>query len=180
MAREPRGATLGIIGFGAIGQKVARQAEFYGMRVLAHDPYAAEDSRLTTLPALLRDSDVISLHAKATGENHHLIDTSFLAQAKRGVFIINTARQSLIDEAALRAGIERGHIAGAALDVCEPDGEWPAFAKDARVILTPHIGGATAQTQGRALDMLTADIRRYFAGEEVVNFVAGPSSQAGA
>jgi phosphoglycerate dehydrogenase-like enzyme len=180
MAREPRGSTMGIIGFGAIGRKVAAQAEFYGMRVLAYDPFAPDDQRLTNLTTLLSASDVISLHAKATEENRHLIDKALIATMKPGVFIVNTARQTLIDETALLEGIATGHVAGAALDVCEPDGEWPALARHPRVILTPHIGGATAQTQERALDMLAADIDRYFARAEVNHRIAGPSTRVGA
>lgn len=180
MAREPRGHTIGVIGFGAIGQKVAAQAEFYGMRVLSYDPFLTDDQRLTDLDTLLRESDVVTLHAKATNENRHLIGKELISRMKSGVFIINTARQTLIDERALLTGIESGQVAGAALDVCEPDGEWPKLAQHPRITLTPHIGGATAQTQERALDMLVADIARYFVGVEVTHRVAGPSKRVGA
>ena len=174
MAREPRNATMGIVGFGAIGRRVAAQAEFYGMRVIAYDPYLAHDPRLVPLDRLLEESDIITLHAKVTDENHHLLSTDVLARTKPGVFIVNTARQALVDEHALLSALEDGHVAGAALDVCEPDGPWPALAQHPRVVVTPHLGGATAQTQGRAMDMLIADIRRYAAGEPMQHVAAGP------
>lgn len=167
MAREPRGSTIGIIGFGAIGQRVAAQAEFYGMRVLAYDPFLKDDSRLVPLEQLLEGSDLITLHAKVTPENHHLISTDTLARTKPGVLIINTARQALLDEDALLSALESGRVGGAALDVCEPDGLWPELARHPRVMLTPHLGGATAQTQERAMAMLIDDIRRHSAGEAV-------------
>lgn len=177
MAREPRDATMGIVGFGAIGRRVAAQAEFYGMRVIAYDPYLANDPRLVPLERLLAESDLITLHAKVTHENHHLLSTDALARMKPGALIVNTARQALVDERALLAALESNHVAGAALDVCEPDGLWPELARHPRVVVTPHLGGATAQTQERAMDMLIADIRRYAAGEPMQYVAAGPSQQ---
>lgn len=172
MAREPAGATIGIIGYGAIGQRVARQAERYGMHVLAYDPYRTEaDVELVDLPELLRRSDVVTLHAKASAENRHLIGAEELALLKPGAFVINTARQSLLDEVALLAGLESGAIGGAALDVCEPDGVWPQLALRDDVIITPHLGGATAQTQQRAMAMLVADIQAIESGQSA-KFVA--------
>ncbi len=176
MAREPRGATIGIIGLGAIGRRVADQAAFYGMNVVACDPYLSDDPRLVSLDELLAQSDLITLHAKVTSENHHLISAEAIARMKPGAFIVNTARQTLVDERALLDALITGHIGGAALDVCEPDGHWPELARHPRVVVTPHLGGATAQTQERALAMLTADIRRFLAGETPVNVVAGHPS----
>lgn len=167
MAREPAGATIGIVGYGAIGRRVARQAQAYGMEVIAYDPYLADaDVPLVALDALLQRSDVVTLHAKAEPGNRHLIGAAELARLKPGAFVVNTARQALLDEVALLAALEAGAIGGAALDVCESDGVWPELALRADVIITPHLGGATAQTQQRAMAMLVADIQAIDHGRQ--------------
>jgi D-3-phosphoglycerate dehydrogenase len=175
MAREPRGLTLGLVGLGAVGRLVAGQARTYGMTVLAHDPYAPDGAglaELVGLEELARRSDVVSIHAKATPETHHLVDESFVGAMKPGSFLVNTARQGLVDEDALLAGLHSGHLAGAALDVCEPDGRWPELCLLPNVLLAPHLGGATSQTQQRGLDMALVDIRRFLTGEPLVHRVA--------
>lgn len=175
IAAEPRGATLGLIGFGAIGQRVAAQAKFYGMRVLAFDPFftgSTDLADLVTLEQLAAESDVVSVHAKETPETRHIVGAPFIARMKRGAFIVNTARQSLLDEAALLSALESGALGGAALDVAEPDGLWPQLVQRADVLMSPHLGGATRQTQERGLEMIVADIRRFEAGDPVVFRVA--------
>jgi phosphoglycerate dehydrogenase-like enzyme len=175
IAAEPRGATLGLIGFGAIGQRVATQARFYGMRVLAFDPFFRGDTdlaELVDLDRLAAESDVVSVHAKETEETRHILGASFISGMKPGAFVVNTARQSLLDEAALLEALGSGRLGGAALDVCEPDGLWPQLVQRPNVIITPHLGGATRQTQERGLEMIVADIRRFDAGDAVVNRVA--------
>lgn len=165
MASEPRGRTLGVIGFGAVGRAVAEQAEHYGMRVLAFDPYQSDDDRLVALDELVASSDVVSVHAPAVDETRHLVDRELLAAMRPGSYLVNTARESLLDEAALLDALNEGHLAGAALDVCEPTGAWPELAKHPHVLVTPHIGGATRQTQDRAMAMLLADLARIERGE---------------
>lgn len=178
MAREPRDATIGIVGFGAIGRLVAEQAEFAGMRVLAYDPFLTNgDERLVTLDELLAQSDVITLHAKVSAENTHMINVETISKMKDGALLINTARQALVDEDALLDALRSGKLAGAALDVCEPEGAWPELVTLPNVMVTPHIGGATSQTQRRALEMLVGDIRRYYAGEEMRFVAAGPRTR---
>jgi len=175
IAREPRGFTLGLVGYGAIGTRIARQALAYGMPVLVHDPYATttdDGVAFTDRDSLLARSDVVSLHAKATEETRHLADAHFFAAMKPGAFFINTARESLLDEDALLDALLAGRVAGAALDVCEPDGRWPEFALMPQVILTPHLGGATVQTQERSLRMLVGDLIRWAAGEDPLRRVA--------
>jgi phosphoglycerate dehydrogenase-like enzyme len=175
IAREPRGNTLGLIGFGAIGTRVAKQAISYGMSVIAYDPYSAasvDGVEFVALDALLGRSDVVSVHAPATASTRHLVNAEFLAGLKPGAFVINTSRESLVDESALLAALRAGTVAGAALDVCEPDGEWPAFATMPEVIITPHLGGATVQTQQRSLLMLVEDLRRWDAGAEPTRRIA--------
>jgi D-3-phosphoglycerate dehydrogenase len=168
IAREPRGSVIGLIGCGAIGRLVAEQANAAGMQVIAYDPFAdtaPEGVHLVTLEELLRRSDVISLHAKATGDNHHMIGEREIRQMKPGAFLINTARESLLDEVALHAALASGHLGGAALDVCEPDGLWSKLVLMPQVVLSPHLGGATVQTQERGLAMLVSDISRFARGE---------------
>lgn len=175
IAREPQGATLGLIGYGAIGTRVARQARAYGMRVLVHDPYAKagdDDVEFVDRGRLLAESDVVSVHARATDETRHMVDGAFLAAMRPGAFLINTARESLVDEDALMDALRSEHLAGAALDVCEPDGRWPELALLPQVILTPHLGGATVQTQERSLRMLVEDLTRWAAGQEPLRRVA--------
>jgi phosphoglycerate dehydrogenase-like enzyme len=175
IAREPRGHTLGLVGYGAIGTRIARQAIDYGMTVLVDDPYttATDDGvEFTDRESLLARSDVVSLHAKATDETRHLADAEFFAGMKSGAYFINTARESLLDEDALLDALRTGQVGGAALDVCEPDGRWPEFVLMPQVIVTPHLGGATVQTQERSLRMLVDDLTRWAAGEEPLRRVA--------
>lgn len=175
IAREPRGLTIGVVGYGAIGRLVARAAEAVGMTVLAYDPYSAGDTgavELVDLAALAARSDVVSIHAKYTPETHGLVGAEFIAGMKPGAVLINTAREGLVDERALFDGLTDGRLAGLALDVCEPDGLWPKLALLPNVILTPHLGGATVQTQQRALAMAIADIRHFLSGEPMAHRIA--------
>jgi D-3-phosphoglycerate dehydrogenase len=153
---EVQGRTLGLVGFGRIGQEVARRAQAFGMNVVAFDPYlspeamAAAGATPVGLDALFAQSDVISLHAPASPETRHLVNRDRLARCRKGVFIVNTARGDLIDPAALIAAIQNGQVAGAALDVFEreppPD---PTLQNLPEVIATPHIGASTREGQDR-------------------------------
>jgi phosphoglycerate dehydrogenase-like enzyme len=175
MGDEPRSAVLGLIGMGAIGRKVTALAHAFGMTVQSYDPYVTEAPggvAMVDLAELARTSDVISIHAKVTPENRHMVDADFMASMKKGAIVVNTARESLLDEVALLAALRSGHLGGAALDVCEPDGVWPQLALMPNVILTPHIGGATGQVQERGLRMLMADIEAFRQGRELARRVA--------
>ena len=176
MGREPRSGVLGLVGLGAIGRKVSALATAFHMPVQGYDPYVANAPagvrRIDDLRELVSTSDVVSLHAKATTENRHLVDARLIAQMKPGAILVNTARESLLDEAALLDALRSGHLGGAVLDVCEPDGLWPEFVQRSDVILTPHIGGATAQVQERGLRMLMADIENFVGGRELERRVA--------
>lgn len=140
--RDVAGLQLGLVGFGAIGQAVARLAAAFGMHAAHHDP--ASPASLP-LAALLPRSDVLSLHCPWTPGAPPLIDAAALAALPPGALLVNTARGGLLDEAALLAALDRGHVAGAALDVfaAEP----PAAAHPLRthpcVIATPHVAGTT-------------------------------------
>ena len=153
---EVENRTLGLIGSGEIGKRVALLATGIGMRVLAYDPYpvtgfSLEHFQFVTLDELYARADVISLHCPALDDGRALIDTEAISKMKNGVYLINTARASLMDSAAASAGLENGLIAGIALDVFEQ--EPPAesdLIKDPRVIVTPHIGGYTSESVSNA------------------------------
>jgi D-3-phosphoglycerate dehydrogenase len=138
--RDVAGLRLGLVGFGDIGRLVAEMAAVFGMDV-AHAGRSAE-----SLAALLARSDVLSLHCPYTPQTRHMIGATELAAMPAGSFIVNTARGGLIDEAALLAALESGHIAGAALDVFEGEPPPPSYPlrSHPRVIATPHVSGATA------------------------------------
>jgi len=148
------GKTLGIIGLGKIGTIVAKRAQAFGMHVVAHDPFVTpetvrdESIRLADLDDLLRLSDFITVHTPLVAKTRHLIGARELGIAKRGVRILNCARGGIIDEGALCDAVERGAVAGAALDVFET--EPPRDARVTRsdeIICTPHLGGSTAEAQ---------------------------------
>ncbi len=149
---ELDGATLGLVGVGRVGRRVARAAAALGMRVIGFDPAIAapppglDRLELVTLDEVIEGSDVISLHAPAVPETRHLIGADSIARMRRGVYIVNCARGALVDQAALVDGLESGRVAGAALDVTEPEPlplGHPLLNRP-NVIVTPHVASATA------------------------------------
>jgi D-3-phosphoglycerate dehydrogenase len=179
IAREPLGLTMGLVGYGTIGQLVAVRARSYGMSILAHDPYYSEPTsgradpvELVDLDTLASRSDVVSIHATYTEANRHLISADFVDRMKPGALLINTAREGLVDESALLDGLTSGRLGGLALDVCEPDGLWPALSLHPHAIVTPHLGGATIQTQQRGLAIAIDEIRRFANGLDPLHKVA--------
>lgn len=186
---ELRGKTLGLVGFGRIGQEVARRAQAFEMRVLAHDPFLAHDVaeelgvELVSLEDLCRRADWISLHLPATPATRHIFNRERLASCRKGVRLINTARGELIDAAALADAIESGHVAGAGVDVYEV--EPPAdfrLAQLPQVVATPHLGASTKEgQQAAALDTVAA-VEAFLARGDVLNAVnlASPSKAAAA
>jgi D-3-phosphoglycerate dehydrogenase len=146
---ELEGRTVGVIGLGAIGLRFARMADAMGMRVLGFDPYAKDLPSYVTpvgLETIWRESDAISLHCPLTADNAKLIDAQTLADCRQGVIIVNTARGGLIDEAALLGAVRSGQVASAGLDsfAVEPMTAPHPFHGEARIVLSPHIGGVTA------------------------------------
>ncbi|MFO1306283.1 MAG: hydroxyacid dehydrogenase [Burkholderiales bacterium] len=145
---ELDGATMGVIGYGAIGRRVARQAMGFGMRVLAYDiasPAVDPGVTLVPLDRLLRESDVVSLHTRLHADNARLLDAKAIASMKPGAFLVNTARGELVDEAALIAALERGSLRGAALDTYESEPLAPSspLRQMRNVLLSPHVAGQT-------------------------------------
>jgi len=146
---ELEGLTLGLIGLGAIGSRVAKIGRAFGMNVVAYDPYAktlpAECERVAALSELLSQADVISLHCPLTEQNRGMINAETLAQCKRGAILVNTARGGLIDDAALISALRDGTLHAAALDsfTTEPllaPHQWQHIEN---VIISPHIGGVS-------------------------------------
>ena len=152
VGEELGGKTLGLIGIGNIGREVAKRANALGMGVVAYDPYVKESEgvKLVSLEELLASSDYISLHLPKTAESAGMISKGAFESMKPGVRIINCARGGIIDEQALKAALESGKVAGAALDVYteEPPTDWELI-KHPNVICSPHMGAATKEGQGR-------------------------------
>ena len=164
---ELEGKTLGLVGYGKIGRIVAALARGLGMQVVVHDPFAEQSDQsldaplvhLVKLDEVFALSHVITLHCPPPADGRPLVDARRLGLAKPGVVIVNTARHELVDIPALVAAIERGHVAGAALDVfdAEPPVERSHRASD-RILATPHIGGFTDESVDRAVDVAVTNL----------------------
>lgn len=187
LGRDVWGATLGIVGWGAIGQAVARRAFGFGMRVLyaTRQPArsASKAAKKSPNPAtvapppipaaehvdlarLLSESDFISLNLPLTPDTHHLIGRAELAAMKRGAILVNTARGAIVDQRALANALRSGHLAAAGLDVTEVE---PIAADDPlldlpNVVITPHIGSASHATRARMAELAVDNILDVFAG----------------
>ena len=170
--------TLGIVGFGRIGQLVAARMQAFGMDVVAYDPYLAParaaqlNVRLVDLDELLRVSDFITIHLPKTKETANLIGEDALKKVKPTVRIINAARGGVLDEAALYTALKEGRVAGAGLDVfaTEPCTDSPLFELD-NVVATPHLGASTDEAQERAGIAVAVSVRKALAGELVPDAV---------
>ena len=170
--------TLGVVGFGRIGQLVAHRMQAFGMNVIAYDPYlqpakaAQLGVELVELDELLKRSDFITIHLPKTKETANLIGVEALKKVKKEVRIINAARGGVLDEAALYDAIVDGRVAGAGLDVyvSEPCTDSPLFQLD-QVVATPHLGASTDEAQERAGIAVAVSVRKALAGELVPDAV---------
>jgi D-3-phosphoglycerate dehydrogenase len=182
LGEEVRDKTLGLAGFGRIGQEVARRALALGMRIVAHDPFISEQVaaavgvELVSLDELFARADYLSLHMPATPQTRHLINASRLASSRRGIRIINTARGDLVDEAALADAIESGQVGGAAIDVFQKE---PTVDQRLQmlpqVIATPHIAASTREGQ-ELVGVETVTALRDFLKDGIIrNAVNSPS-----
>lgn len=174
---ELAGKTLGIIGFGRIGQAVATLARAFGMRVITHSrtlrPEAAHLAEFVTLEQLLRQSDVVSLHCPLFPETEKLICDTTIGQMKDGAILVNTSRGGLVDEASLADALRRGKLRGAAVDVVsrEPMGADNPLLTAPNCIITPHMAWAPIESRRRLLDCSVENIRCFLNGtpQNVVN-----------
>ena len=167
--------TVGILGAGNIGRKVARKAQAFGAKTVYYDPFRLSEERekefaLTYMPLeeILPVCDVITLHLPLLDSTQHIIDAAAIEKMKTGAILINTARGGLVDDRALFAAVQNGKLRGAGLDGVEreplqPDDEF--FTND-NIIVTPHVGGGTADIGEAIMPMLADDIALLLAGKE--------------
>jgi glyoxylate reductase len=167
------GKKLGVVGFGRIGQAVARRARGFDMEVLYHDQYRIESAeketgvRYVELDELLRTCDFISVHTPLTDETHHLIGATELGRMKPEAVLINTSRGPVVDEAALADALAEGRIFAAGLDVYEKEPEvHPKLLELENVVLAPHIGSASVETRDRMAVLAAENIVAVLSGEE--------------
>jgi glyoxylate reductase len=161
---DTAGATLGIVGWGRIGQAMARRGEGFGMEII----HSSRSSGVS-LDELLERADYVSLHTPLTPETRHLMSTPQFARMKRTAYLINTARGGVVDQVALREALVNGEIAGAGLDVTEPE---PLPADDPllsapNLLVVPHVGSATTRTRSRMADMAVDNLLAALAGREM-------------
>jgi D-3-phosphoglycerate dehydrogenase len=169
--------TIGIVGFGAIGQQVAKRLSGFEASILVYDPYVDHKeikragAKPLELDELVEQSDFVTLHCPALPETIGLISAQRIALMKPTAYLVNTASAAIVDKEAIVHALRKGHIAGAAFDVYET---WPAQPEDPllkldNVILTPHIGGATDETVVRHSQMMADDIERFLRGQRPKN-----------
>jgi D-3-phosphoglycerate dehydrogenase len=165
------GRTAGIVGLGAVGRATKWRLEGLGMRVIASDPFAPEATH--SLDDLLAEADVVSMHAAVTPESHHLIGADQFARMKDGAIYVNSARAGLHDTDALTAALQSGKLAGAGLDHFEGENiptDHPLCAMG-NVVLTPHIGGATFDTEANHSKLIADGLATLLAGGKPDNLV---------
>lgn len=183
---ELHGKTMGILGLGKIGCRVALRARAFGMTVRAYDPYLGPQhlnvtetgALLGSLDEVLSESDVVSIHLPLTAETRGLLGAARLATLKPGAVILNTSRGGIIDEAALHDALASGRLGGAALDVreAEPPGDSPLHTLD-NVLFTPHVAAWTHEAHEKVLQTVSGDVDRVLQGLPALrywNFAAPP------
>jgi D-3-phosphoglycerate dehydrogenase / 2-oxoglutarate reductase len=174
--RRLEGRTLGLVGFGNIPRRVAPKAMAFGLRVVAYDPYAPADAaraagiQVVEFEQLLAISDYVSLHAPLTPQTRGLFNADVFSKMKNGAYLINTARGPLIDEPALIAALDSGHLEGAALDVVatEPLSKDSRLLGRANVILTPHTAFYSVEALEELQTKCASDVARVLGGEKPV------------
>jgi D-3-phosphoglycerate dehydrogenase / 2-oxoglutarate reductase len=188
MGHDLDGHVLGLVGYGQIGHRVARIAMAMGMRVIASDPFVpaarieADGCEPVDLETLLATADYVSIHARATADNRGMIGRAQIEQMKQGACLINTARDTLVDEDAVYDALRSGHLGGVGFDVVRiPDlsippelGRRHRLFDSPNVVIATHIGGATYETMGHGGETAAAEIGRLAAGQPFAN-LANPA-----
>ena len=172
-AWELSGRTVGIVGLGAVGRAAKWRFEGVGMRVLSFDPYNPDATHNADLEGMLAECDVVSVHAVVTPETEGIIGAAQFAAMKPGAIYVNSARAMLHDTDALVAALQSGHLGGAGLDhfVGEHLPPEHPLCSMQNVVLTPHIGGATYDTEANHSKLIADDVARILAGDKPVNCV---------
>jgi glyoxylate reductase len=167
LGTQVTGKTLGLVGFGRIGQAVARRAAGFQMQILYANPCQVDfaGARRVSLESLLRDSDFVSLHVPLTHETENLLSRRRIAGMKRGAVLVNTARGDVVDDAALAEALASGHLGAAGLDTFRAEPRVPdAFLRLPNIVLTPHLGSGTRETRGAMSAMVLDEIMRVARG----------------
>lgn len=160
------GKTLGIVGYGSIGQAVRRRAEAFGMRVIFHRRTTTGDPAQKSLDEVVAESDILSLHCALTPETRGLVDGERLRHMKPGAVLVNMARGPVVCEDALVAALTAGHLAGAGLDVFEREpAVHPRLLEMEQVVLTPHLGGGTRESRAAARRICAANVAAALRGQ---------------
>lgn len=187
---ELNGKTLAVIGMGRIGSEFAKRAQAFNMKIVAYDPFLTQARademkvRLASTPdEALTGADVVTLHVPMTEDTRHILNAGRLALMNPGALVINCARGGLIDEVALKAAIDQGHIAGCGLDVFEeepPSADHPLFSLGKHITFTPHLGASTNEAQENVGIQVAEQIRDFCATGEIRNAINMPSMDAAA
>jgi phosphoglycerate dehydrogenase-like enzyme len=180
MPKELMGSTMGILGYGQIGRAIAQRAAGFGMRILAVDvttgsgaPYTDEVWHVSRLHDMLAQSHVLAIAVPYTPDTRHLVDAAALAAMPTGGFVVAVSRGGIIEEGALIAALQSGHLAGAGLDVCERE----PLPQDSplwdlpNVIISPHLAGSSTQKERRCVEILAENLRRFGQGQPLINVV---------
>ena len=165
------GKTIGIVGYGAIGRRVGDMARAFGMKVLVHGRRPIPDTDVEQVPfeQLLERADVVSMHCPLNADSEGMMNAAAFARMKPGAIFVNTSRGGLVDEQALRAALDSGHLMGAGVDVLQVEPmtpDCPLYGAP-RCIITPHIAWAGVETRRRLMGVVAENIRRYLAGDPI-------------
>ena len=175
MGTELSGKTLGLVGFGRIGQMVARRAMAFDMTIVSYDKLISADApvareigvKMLDFAEVLQQSDYVSCHVPLLADTRHLFSRDQFRQMKKGACFVNTSRGEVVDEAALLEALLKGHLRGAAIDVRETEPpEFRQLAELDNVIMTPHIGAFSHEAQRRVVETVCTDVRAVLRGEQ--------------